>query len=94
MALLLRNLVIPLFYKNMFLILLETNFFTYIVSAGLVEGCHMIAYSTIGSHLHEIRDYRKAKKNNELHESKTFWLKTIFTATIISINIYFIYKTN
>ena len=61
MCLLLRNLIIPLFYKNMFLILLKTNFFYYIISAALVEGSHMIAYAMIGSHLREIKIYRKAK---------------------------------
>lgn len=63
MCLLLRNLIIPLFYKNSFLILLKTSFFNYMISAFLVEGSHMVAYTLIGNHLKEIKLYRKAKQN-------------------------------
>lgn len=93
MTLLLRNLIIPLFYKNMFLILLETSFKNYILSAALIEGSHMVVYSMIGNHLREIKIYRNAKKNKEEYKDGVFWFKSIFTLIVISLNFYFVYKT-
>lgn len=63
MTILLRNLIIPLFYKNVFLILIETTFFNYIISAALVEGSHMFVYTLIGNHLREIEIYTKERTN-------------------------------
>lgn len=77
----------------MFLIVLDTKFFNFIISAALVEGSHMIAYTMIGNHLKEIKKYRNAKSNNDEYKDWVFWFKTFFTLMVISLNIYFVYKT-
>lgn len=57
MSFLLRQLIIPLFYKNMFLIILKTNFFNYIVSCILGDGVHCFTYVLIGVHIKKIKKF-------------------------------------
>lgn len=55
MALLVRLLIIPLFYKNMFLLILKTSFRDYMLSAVLGDGLHVLGYALIGIHVKKIQ---------------------------------------
>jgi len=89
-SILIKNLFIPAFYKNMFLIVLDVGGFSYTLSSLIVTPVHFFVVCLIGSNIKSLDTV------DDLFNTKNYYVflvKISFIITMVILNIYFVYFT-
>ncbi len=89
-SILIKNLFIPAFYKNMFLVVLNVGGKAYFLSSLIVTPVHFYVVCLIGSNIKSLDTINDFANTKNIY---VFIVKVVFMSVMIFLNIYFVYFT-